>query len=301
MIVNNQRNFSPLRYPGGKAVLAPVLAAILEENGLADCVYAEPYAGGAGAALALLYSEYVSQLLLNDKDRSVYALWKSILSNTDGLCSLIEQAPLTIDEWNRQKNAYTKKAKRGRLLDVGFSAFYLNRCNRSGIIASAGPIGGKDQTGKWKIDARFNRNDLIARVKNVAAYADRIKVSNRDALDFLEVIRKNYDPKETFIYLDPPYYVKGSKLYLNSYMHDDHVALAQKLKTMQKFKWVLTYDDAPEIKEIYDFVSYQQFDIKYSAQSVRKGHELFFMSPALRKVSLLPAIEDSCRCQEVAE
>ena len=296
MISNNQRNLSPLRYPGGKAVLAPVIASILEANGLADCVYAEPYAGGAGAALALLYAEHVSQLLLNDKDRSVYAFWKSILADTVALCSKIEQVPLTMAEWDRQKATYTKRAKRGRLLDVGFAAFYLNRCNRSGIIATAGPIGGKEQTGNWKIDARFNRHELVARVKNVAAYADRIMVSNRDALDFLDTIRTKNDPQKTFIYLDPPYYVKGSKLYLNSYVHGDHLALAQKLKDMQDFKWVLTYDDAPEIREIYDFVPCQQFDIKYSVQSVRKGRELFFMSPALCDMNLFSTdvLAESC-------
>lgn len=283
MISNSQRNVSPLRYPGGKAVLAPVIASILETNKLEDCVYAEPYAGGAGAALALLYSEHVSQLLLNDKDRSIYAFWKTILKNTDALCSMIEHIPLTMSEWERQKAAYTKNAKRGRILDVGFAAFYLNRCNRSGIIATAGPIGGKDQTGKWKLDARFNRSALIERIKSVASYADRIRVSNHDALDFLDKLRKNNDPNKTFIYLDPPYYVKGSKLYLNSYLHDDHKALANKLRQMQEFKWILTYDDVPEIRHLYDFVHYQQFNIKYSVQSVRQGQELFFMSPALLK------------------
>lgn len=286
MITNSQRNLSPLRYPGGKAVLAPVIASILESNALADCVYAEPYAGGAGAALSLLYSEHVSQLLLNDKDRSVYAFWKSILHDSEMLCSMIERVPLTMDEWDRQKATYSKKAKRGRLLDIGFSAFYLNRCNRSGIIATAGPIGGKEQTGTWKLDARFNRKDLVTRVKSVASYADRIKVSNCDALTFLDMIREKKDPEKTFIYLDPPYYVKGSKLYLNSYVHDDHEKLAQKLKEMQDFKWVLTYDDVPQIQELYDFVPCQKFDIKYSVQSVRKGCELFFMSPALRHENL---------------
>lgn len=297
MISNNHRNASPLRYPGGKSILAPVIASILEKNKLADCVYAEPYAGGAGAALTLLYSEHVSQLLLNDKDRSVYAFWKSILTNTTDLCSMIKQVPLSLDEWDRQKNIYTKRAKRGRLFDVGFAAFYLNRCNRSGIIATAGPIGGKDQTGNWKLDARFNRDDLVARVKSVAAYADRIKVSNSDALDFLDMIRKKNDPEKIFIYLDPPYYVKGSKLYLNSYLHADHEALAKKLKEMQEFKWVLTYDDVPEIRELYNFVDCQQFDIRYSVQSVRQGRELFFMSPALLKndhfASEIP-VEASC-------
>jgi len=281
VISNSQRNASPLRYPGGKSVLAPVIASIIESNDLADCVYVEPYAGGAGAALTLLYAEHVSQLLLNDKDRSVYAFWKTILTDTAALCSMIEQVPLTMVEWNRQKVTYTKRTKRGRLFDVGFSAFYLNRCNRSGIIATAGPIGGKEQTGNWKLDARFNREDLVERVKNVAAYADRIRVSNNDAIDFLDRIRKKNDPEKTFIYLDPPYYVKGSKLYLNSYLHSDHEALARKLKEMQDFKWVLTYDDVPEIRQLYDFVQCQPFDIKYSVQAVRQGRELFFMSPAL--------------------
>jgi DNA adenine methylase len=161
--------FSPLRYPGGKQILGSVLARIITENRLEGSIYAELYAGGAGAALSLLYWEYVSKLYLNDADPCIYAVWRSILDHTDEFCKRIRDVALTTDEWKKQKAIYTNYAENS-ILDIGFATFYLNRTNRSGIIKNGGPIGGYDQSGPWKIDARFSRPGLIERVERIALY-----------------------------------------------------------------------------------------------------------------------------------
>src|SRR4051812_43067190 len=117
---------SPLRYPGGKQILADLLGALITENSLEGTLYAEPYAGGGGAALKLLFDERVSQILLNDKDRSIYACWKSVLNETNEFVRLVRTARLNIQEWRRQKHIYQHPTEHS-MLELGFATFYLNR------------------------------------------------------------------------------------------------------------------------------------------------------------------------------
>lgn len=264
---------SPLRYPGGKAVLSEFLASVIESNGLADGIYAEPFAGGAGAALNLLFSGHVGRIKINDADLCVYAFWKAVLSQTSRFLSLLEETPVTIEEWHRQREIY-RNASRQSNIRLGFATFYLNRCNRSGILMNAGPIGGFDQTGKWKIDARFNKEDQARRIERICLFKDAISVFNLDAIDFLknEVVASPCR-KETLVYLDPPYYVKGSKLYLNHYKHQDHAQLARFVRRMN-CKWVMSYDNVAEVRELYGDMSQMSFDLNYSAHSSKVGSEL---------------------------
>ncbi len=264
---------SPLRYPGGKAALSDFLAQLIEVNGLEDGVYAEPYAGGAGAALSLLFAERVCRIILNDADPCVYAFWKAVLNQTDQFLDLMAATPVTIEEWIRQREIYRHPRRHSRLR-VGFAAFYLNRCNRSGVIVNGGPIGGLKQDGQWKLDARFNRQELTRRVEKVALYRDRISVFNDDALDFMDRLGTNASVDRMLVYLDPPYYVKGSELYLNYYRHEDHVRLAKYVKRRAAFKWVMSYDDVPQIHALYRGRKPVAFNLNYSASAPKIGCEL---------------------------
>lgn len=273
-------NPSPLRYPGGKAVLSQFLGEVIRENGLADGVYVEPYAGGAGAALNLLFGEHVREIVLNDIDRCVFAFWRAVLNQTETFTGLVRQTRITIPEWKRQRKIY-KTSSRKPQIALGFAGFYLNRCNRSGIMVNGGPIGGIRQTGKWKLNARFNKPALISRIERVALYKSRITACNEDALDFLRQIRMDCDPERTLVYLDPPYYNKGSQLYLNYYTPDDHRALASFLKANHAMKWVLSYDDVPEIHELYRGVRHIHYGLNYSASFARRGREVLFLSDSM--------------------
>jgi DNA adenine methylase len=275
---------SPLRYPGGKQVLARVLASFIETNGLDGCVYSEPYAGGGGAALSLLYSEHVSKILLNDADPCVFAFWRSVLKNTDEFVRLVRDTPLTIAEWTRQRQIYRSRETESQLR-LGFATFYLNRTNRSGIIKDAGVIGGLKQGGLWKLDARFNRSELIRRLERVALYKARIAVTGMDALHFMQtrvepIGRTN--PNGMFVYLDPPYYNKGSELYLNYYSPKDHEALASYLRARRPFEWILTYDRSRPIISLYSWTRRFCFKLPYSAHRKRDGHEVLIVAKGLR-------------------
>jgi len=271
------RYYSPLRYPGGKALLASFISAILEDNGYSDTYYAEPFAGGAGAALTLLFSEKVLKILLNDADYHIFAFWQSILDDTEQFCKKIKTVPLTVAQWKKQKKIFDNYNDYS-LFDVGFATFYLNRTNRSGILDGR-PIGGLEQKGKWKIDARFNRKDLISRIVKIACYKNRISVSNLDASLFLT--RLNNSVNNIFVYLDPPYYKPGPELYLNFYMPDDHILLAKYIQKELQHPWIITYDNTKEVTELYKTQKSHTFELAYSANSHKKGREIMFLCPQL--------------------
>ncbi len=265
---------SPLRYPGGKSRLSDFLAALITTNNLQDGIYVEPYAGGAGAALALLLSERVSHIFINDIDARVTAFWTAILRHTRRFLRRLNEAPITLEEWNRQQRIYLKPTRHSQF-KVGFATFYLNRCNRSGILTNAGPIGGRDQSGRWKIDARFNKGELARRIVRIALYKERIAVFNMDAIDFLrkEIVNSGL-LKRSLIYLDPPYYIKGKRLYLNYYQHDDHAQLARFIRKQKDIKWILSYDNVPQIRELYSGMDQVPFNLRYSAHVAKVGSEL---------------------------
>src|ERR1700733_2783906 len=273
--------YSPLRYPGGKQILGHVLSNILRMNKCEGGAYAEPYAGGSGAAFALLFGEHVTSILLNDADKSIYAFWTAVLHKTEALLKLLADTPLSVEEWDRQRSVYLHP-ERHSPLRLGFATLYLNRCNRSGIIANGGVIGGRDQTGKWKIDARFNRKELAQRIQRVALYRDRIKLFNLDAIDFLRThISVRKIAKRTLVYLDPPYFTKGSQLYLNYYKPDDHRALSNYLDREATFLWVMTYDNVPAIRKLYSKFRQVAMGLHYSASDRRIGDEVIILHKKL--------------------
>jgi DNA adenine methylase len=266
---------SPLRYPGGKSFLAPFLEQVIQANGITHGTYVEAFAGGAGAALQLLFAGSVERIILNDFDRGVYSLWKSILKKPDELIGLIKGKRVSIPEYHRQKSILFSN-ERHDYLSLGFATLFINRCNRSGIIKKGtGPIGGKKQIGKWKIDARFNKKELIRRIQKIVSKRDHIEIHNLDALKFLHLIssRSDIDPQNTLVYLDPPYFVQGSKLYNSFYKEKDHTDLCAYLGSTMKFKWVVSYDDCDFIKELYQSIAANKvtFDFLYSANHKRSG------------------------------
>jgi len=275
-------NISPLRYPGGKTVLSPFLSELLIENSLHGGIYAEPYAGGAGAALNLLFSEIVDEILINDADYCIYCFWKSILEQKQKFLTLIDKTPVTILEWKKQRKVY-QNYKNHSQIKVGFATFFLNRCNRSGILMNAGPIGGKEQQGTWKIDARFNKTELKLRIERISLYAERIKIFNLDALVFLkDIISKNPQVDRTMVYLDPPYYLKGSELYLNHYKNADHSKVKNYLEKKRKFKWILSYDNVEQIRKLYGNMNQLSFCLSYTAHIPKVGSELLIYNDCLK-------------------
>ncbi len=267
---------SPLRYPGGKSQLAPLVVEILRENNLLYGDYVEVFAGGAGIAWTLLLNSYVSHVHINDLDPAIHAFWSCVLNKTDDLCARIDSIDITIAEWQEQK--VFQDAKRVSILDLGFSTFFLNRTNRSGIIRG-GVIGGIEQSGNYQLDCRFNRKDLIRKIRRIALHRDQITLYKLDAIDFIKNVIPDL-PSKTLVNLDPPYYVKGPGLYKNHFTPQDHIDLARAVRKIKPY-WMVTYDDVSETRALYNkFPSFNQ-ELNYSAQEKRVGTELMVLDPRL--------------------
>ena len=268
--------YSPLRYPGGKTKLAPFIKSVLYENGLVGCDYIEPFAGGAGIALSLLFEEYVSTITINDLDRSIYAFWHSIVYENEPFCKKIKSTPITVDEWRKQKKIQENK-NNVDLFPLGFSTFFLNRTNVSGII-KGGVIGGLEQKGKYKINARFNKHNLINSIRCIGFYKDKIKVTNLDAQ---EILKKPF--AGDFVYIDPPYVKKAKDLYMNFYHKKDHQTISKTLLSNQSdFRWVLSYDQNELVKSLYSSCKNKvSWNLDYGSSN-RQAYEDIFLHNKLK-------------------
>ncbi len=268
------KTYTPLRYPGGKTKLYAFVKELITENELIGETYIEPFAGGAGLALKLLFNNDVRRIIINDYDPAIYSLWFSVLNHNHELCTLVENTPLTITEWHRQKDIYTAGLN-NNVIEYGFATLYLNRTNVSGII-KGGVIGGVEQTGNYLIDARFNRSSLTSTINNISDRREQIVLTHMDAKDFLAPKSLNRY-KRVFIYCDPPYVQKGSKLYKNSLTEADHIALFDTMKLCRR-KWLVTYDICDLIENVYKRYRRSTININYSAKTVRKAQEYAFFS-----------------------
>jgi len=263
---------SPLRYPGGKSRIFPFVSKLFYENDMIGFSYAEPYAGGSGLALRLLFGEYVNKIYLNDLDSSIYAFWKSVLNHTEDLCEWITSVEVNIKNWRHYKNIYLH-ADDFTELELAKATFFLNRTNVSGII-TGGMIGGLAQRSKYNIDARFYRDESVAKIRDIATLKHRIELSNLDGISFVD--RLDRRKEKVFIYLDPPYYQKASELYMNHYLAADHKRLSRHVHKLQK-KWMVSYDEHEFILNLYPESKKVRHSLARWASNQR-GHEILIFS-----------------------
>lgn len=270
-------HYSPLRYPGGKGKLARFVADVIKVNGLQDGVYVEPYAGGAAVALELLLTGSVRRIAINDLNRPIFAFWRAVLDQSQEFINLIRETDVNMVTRERAKRILMQADAPS--LDLGFATFFLNRTNRSGIL-NGGAIGGNDQSGPWKLDARYNKDALIDRIGKISKVRKRISLTNEDAINFINRVEPTW-PDKTLVYLDPPYYEKGRDLYYNFYKHDDHANVAYATHNMKRVRWIVSYDDVAPIHSLYDRSKCLQYTIGYSARTRSRGTEAMFFSPGL--------------------
>lgn len=276
--------YSPLRYPGGKGKLTSLMEILIDETGHRGGTYIEPFAGGAGIALELLEKNIVEQIVINDLDKGIYSFWKAILTETDRFIYDVNNVEISMEEWNRQRNICMQCNNRYSY-ELGFATFYMNRTNRSGII-KGGVIGGIQQAGKWKMDARFNKQNLSERILRVANNKSKIKLYNKDIESFLLKYVPKYE-SNAFIYFDPPYFNKGEELYLNFFNYSDHKRIEKLINKYVKCDWVITYDDSLEINNIYNQYEIKRFDLNYSAGTKRKASEIIIF----KNNNMIPSLE----------
>lgn len=274
---------SPLRYPGGKSSLSAFLGQAIAKANIEEVTYVEPFAGGAGAAITLLLQEHVARVVINDLDPAVYSFWRAVVEEGPRFVEQVERVPLALEEWRAQKRIYASGRAAGVYsFELGFSFFYLNRTNRSGVL-NAGVIGGQGQSGRYKIHARFNRERLASRIKSIYELRDKISVSSRDGRALIEEYAGR---SEAFLYVDPPYVQMGGSLYLNSFTEADHTFLALCLNRNASANWVLTYDDTQLIRDLYQERYQETFSLIYSARNMGVATELMVLSDRMRDLMI---------------
>jgi DNA adenine methylase len=283
---------TPLRYPGGKQRIAPFIAEVLAANDLEGGHYAETFAGGAGIAWELLFSGRVSHIHLNDSWYPLHAFWRSAIYKTEEFCKRISSTPLSVEEWRRQREVQSRCWEFDQI-DVGFSTFYLNRCNRSGIIHNGGLIGGVNQAGKWRMDARFPRLELIKRITAIGERSNSVTLRNWDADRFINEHLPRL-PEKTLVYLDPPYFHKAQGLYYDHYASKDHERIAAIIQAKIGHPWLTSYDSTPEILQFYAKRRKFTYNLQYTAREVYKGEELMVLSDGLQipRKSSVPCFRD---------
>ena len=272
------QNNTPLRYPGGKSRITGFISKIIKDNNIVEGNYVEPFAGGCGVALNLLLDGIVNNIYINDKDRSIYAFWYSILNNCNEFIKRINTVDISVEEWKKQQDIQKNK-EQCDLFELGFSTFFLNRTNRSGII-KGGIIGGLQQSGPWKLDVRFNKEKLIQKILKIEKYKEKIHLYNLDAVEFLDAVIPQLDIANTLFYLDPPYYVKGGQLYMNYFKHEDHVRIFNAVQKL-KHHWLVSYDNQKENIELYKGVKNITYLLRYTAGTKYSGSEIMFASSDL--------------------
>lgn len=266
---------SPLRYPGGKYLLATYVSCVLEENFLTGCTFYEPYAGGASVSIELLKRGFISEAVLVERDPLIYSFWHSVFHDTDALCEALQRIRVTIQTWKRfqpLRDVTRPFGSQYTRLQLGIAGLFFNRTNFSGIVG-AGPIGGLTQTSEYGIGCRFNADKIIRQIQAVAQHRKKVRVQFGDALGYLRRNAEALSTRFNFVYVDPPYYAQGKKLYRYYYEDSDHVALATYMRE-QGYPWLMSYDDHPRIRALYDTVGIQPIYLDYKAKSSRNAREL---------------------------
>lgn len=278
-----RRYVSPLRYPGGKARLADYLAHVLEsQSGQMDPeVWFEPFAGGLGAGLTLLDRGQVDYLWFCEANPGLAAFWRMVVDDADGLASRIEQVIPDLDTYGRAQEALASPA----LVDDGdlaMAAFLVNRCSRSGMVApKVGPIGGRSQTGRWGVGARYNATALAERVRRLGRISHRMRFLSNDGLAALSSLKDSGIEDEVVVFADPPYVRQGGRLYDHGFTPQQHWSLAQALNDSPA-RWLLTYDAEPLILEdLYPNRRVVRFDATYTAATTRVGQEYLVLGSGL--------------------
>lgn len=283
---------NPLRYPGAKATLIPYITDVIKDNYLEGCTFIEPYAGSAIASLELVSQGIASNAIIVELDPLIYSFWQSVFNHKNELLEKIYNTEISLENWikfSEFKN--TCIASNSKIVDVGFAGLFLNRTSFSGIL-KAGPLGGFNQESEYKIDCRFNKERLIKQIELISNMKNEICVINDDAIKFLSEKKKYINSIDAFTYIDPPYFIKGPKLYRYFYKLDDHKNLARFLCQF-KSPWLVSYDNTIEIKKMYSkAIGVREIYFDYSAGGTKVGKELLISNQKIPPFSQEKYIND---------
>lgn len=253
------------RYPGGKSkLIKPIFSYFNIDSSIEE--YREPFFGGGSIGIEFLKRNKMKRIWINDYDKALSDLWESVIKHPDELKKLVMNFVPSVKEFDSIRN----KLIEGNVSDTvnnGFMKLAIHQISYSGLgLKSGGPLGGREQKSEYKINCRWSPSYICNKIDAINnLFADRnVQCTNTD---FSKLITDT--SKKAFIYLDPPYYMKGNDLYYYGFSEKDHIRLMNLLKET-KHKWVLSYDDCPQIRELYSWARIHSTEVNYSITSTIK-------------------------------
>ena len=269
---------TPLRYPGGKTWLLPYVKDFLNYHNIHLGVIVEPFAGSASVSIGLLNSGFAEHAYICDSDPLIIAFWRSIFNNNAEFIESVKNLEITMETWYDFKKYLDKDAiMKYRDIELGLAFLFYNRTNFSGIII-AGPIGGKRQLSKYKLQCRFNMERIIKKIQKLSSLSDRVTIELSNGIDFLKNFGRNFEEDHLFFYIDPPYYNGGNVLYRNYFRDKEHVELANVLSGITEYPWLVSYDNAEFIKNLYSESRSQYVYTDYQAGNLKRGMRELLLS-----------------------
>jgi len=266
------QDLSPLRYPGSKKYLVPYLVEIIKYNNLCPDVLIEPFVGGGNISMHFLIHNIVKSVIISDKDKLIYSFWKVLFTNPNYLVDFINKTEINLENFYKYKKI-AKSNRRHKIEVLAEACIFLNRTSFSGLLTDrVGPLGGKSQTSKYKIDCRFNRKNLVEKIRKLTEFSENVTVLNHDWQDTIDYVTKliNVENKieKPLFYIDPPFYKKADELYRFYFEQDEHESLCASILNLN-YSWVLSYDNADEIIKMYKEQKCENINIEmpYSVNS----------------------------------
>ncbi len=259
---------SPLRYPGGKSKALEQIERFLPA---AFSEYREPFVGGGSLFIRLRQLMPHARVWINDLNPDLYCFWKCAQSDLKSLTAEVARVKTVARDGRKLFQDLTANYDAelsGMERAVRF--FVLNRITFSGTVDA----GGYSQKA---FESRFTESS-VKRLGELRDVLEGVRITN---LDYREVLRAPGDG--CFVFLDPPYLSAAkSKLYgrrgrlHSSFNHDE---FAESLKACSH-KWLVTYDDSPEIRNNFPFANIYEWELQYGMNNfgrdfAPKGKELF--------------------------
>ncbi len=249
---------SPFRYPGGKTWLIPVVRQWLKQEKSTTEMLIEPFAGGGIVSLTAAFEKLADKITMVEIDEEVAAVWKIILNGQNQwLADKIYSYNLTHENVIAELENTQKE-----LQDIAFCTILKNRVFHGGILAKGSGMIKKGENGKG-ITSRWYPKTLRDRIIAINFIKNKIDFISGDAF---EVIRQNLNNKKAYFFIDPPYTIAGKRLY--THFEIDHEKLFQ-LTEQIKGKFMLTYDDTPEIRQFID-----KYKLQFKIIPMKTTHHL---------------------------
>lgn len=259
---------SPLRYPGGKSKAIPQIRAYLPAS---FSEYREPFVGGGSLFIYLKQLSPSLRVWINDLNQDLYCFWKHAQTDLQSLSEeILKLRSETTDGRDLFRSLTSNHANVASCFERAVRFFVLNRITFSGTVDSGGYSEKAFQT-------RFTHSS-IERLRSLSEVLGGVKITNSDYRKILE------EPgRDVFIFLDPPYLAATkSKLYgRKGDLHTsfDHAEFARSLKNCSH-RWLITYDDSPEIRRNFAFANLHEWQLQYGMNNymqarAAKGKELF--------------------------